>query len=102
MTQIGKWKKIGEEGHVSLVTFDGDENGMSALKFGFSEANAAQAADGTGFTAVDWAVKLANGEKPAAVNMLDPGVIATIDNCTTICPTIWGWAGADKGIAAGK
>jgi len=26
--------------------------------------------------------------------MLDPGIIATIDNCATVCPTIWGWAGA--------
>ncbi len=94
LEQIGRWKKIGEEGHVALVTFDGDENGMSALKNGYSWANAAQAADGTGYLVVDWAVKLANGEKPAEVNMLDPGIIATIDNCATVCPTIWGWAGA--------
>lgn len=94
LQQIGKWKKIGEDGHVSLVTFDGDENGMAALKNGYSEVDAAQAADGTGFTVVDWAVKLANGEKPAQVNMLDPGKIATLDNKDTVWATIWGWAGA--------
>jgi ABC-type sugar transport system substrate-binding protein len=82
LEQIGRWKKIGEE------------NGMSALKNGYSWANAAQAADGTGFLVVDWAVKLANGIKPPQVNFLDPGIIATIDNCATVCPTIWGWAGA--------
>lgn len=94
LQQIDKWKKIGETGHVSLVTFDGDENGMSALKNGYSEVNAAQSADGTGFLAVDWAVKLANGEKPAQVNLLDPGKIATLDNKDTVWATIWGWAGA--------
>jgi ABC-type sugar transport system substrate-binding protein len=94
LEQIGRWKKIGEDGHVALVTFDGDENGMSALKNGYSEVDAAQAADGTGFLVIDWSVKLSNGEKPAQVNMLDPGIIATIDNCATVCPTVWGWAGA--------
>jgi ABC-type sugar transport system substrate-binding protein len=95
LEQIGRWKKIGEEGHVALVTFDGDENGMAALKNGFSEANAAQAADGTGYLVVEWAVRLANGEKPPQVDMLDPGIIATIDNCSTVCPTIWGWGATD-------
>jgi len=94
LQQISKWNKIGVAGHVSLVTFDGDENGMSALKNGYSEVDAAQAADGTGFTVVDWAVKLANGEKPAQVTLLDPGKIATLDNATDVWPTIWGWAGA--------
>jgi len=94
LQQIDKWKKIGEAGHIALVTFDGDENGMSALKNGYSEVDAAQSADGTGFLAVDWAVKLANGEKPAQVNLLDPGKIATLDNKDTVWATIWGWAGA--------
>jgi ABC-type sugar transport system substrate-binding protein len=94
LEQIGKWKKIGEDGHISLVTFDGDENGMSALKNGYSEVDAAQSADGTGFAAVDWAIKLANGEKPAQMNLLDPGKIATLDNKADVWPTIWGWAGA--------
>ena len=94
LQQIDKWKKIGEAGHIALVTFDGDENGMSALKNGYSEVDAAQSADGTGFILVDWAVKLANGEKPAKVNLLDPGKIATLDNKDTVWATIWGWAGA--------
>ena len=94
LQQIDKWKKIGDPGHIALVTFDGDENGMSALKNGYSEVDAAQAADGTGFLCVDWAVKLANGEKPAQVNLLDPGKIATLDNKADVWPTIWGWAGA--------
>ncbi len=100
LQQINRWKKIGEDGHVALVTFDGDENGMSALINGYSEVDAAQGADTTGWAAVDWAVKLANGEKPTQVNLLDPGKIATLDNKDTVWPTIWGFAGAGGTAAA--
>jgi ABC-type sugar transport system substrate-binding protein len=93
LQQINRWKKIGEEGHVSVVSFDGDENGMQMLKDGYSEVDAAQAADTTGIMAVQWAIKLINGEKPKQIDILDPGIIATVDNCPTECSKIWGWAG---------
>ena len=92
LEQIGRWKPIGEEGHVAIVSFDGDENGMQYLKDRYNWVNAAQAADVTGYLAVEWAVKLAKGEKPADPVIQDPGVIANIDNCEEVCPSIWGWS----------
>ena len=41
LEQTGRWAKIGEENHVSVVSFDGDEVGMQYMKDGYSEANAA-------------------------------------------------------------
>lgn len=92
LEQNNRWKKIGEEGHVAIVSFDGDENGMQYLKDGYNWVNAAQAADKTGFLAVEWAVKMANGEKPTESVIRDPGVIANIDNCKDVCASVWGWA----------
>jgi ABC-type sugar transport system substrate-binding protein len=92
LEQLGRWKKIGEEGHVAIVSFDGDENGMQYLKDGYNWVDAAQAADKTGWLAVEWAVRLAMGQTPPETIMRDPGVIATMDNCAEICPTVWGWS----------
>jgi ABC-type sugar transport system substrate-binding protein len=93
LEQLGRWKKIGEKGHVAIVSFDGDENGMQYMKDGYDWVDAAQAADKTGVTCIDWAVKLAKGQKPPSNVMRDPGVIVTTDNLKTVGPTIWGWAG---------
>lgn len=91
LTQVNKWAKIGEANHMEILSFDGDETGMKMLKEGYSEADAAQAADKAGEQSVQWAVKLVKGEKPAQVDMLDAGILATVDNCATVCPTVWGW-----------
>lgn len=91
LTQLGRWKKIGEQGHVAIVSFDGDENGMKHMRDGYDWVDAAQAADKTGQLCIDWAVKLAKGEKPPSPVMRDPGVIVTVDNLKTVGPTIWGW-----------
>jgi len=93
LTQLGRWKKIGEKGHVAIVSFDGDENGMQYMKDGYDWVDAAQAADKTGVLCIDWAVKLAQGQKPPQAIIADPGVIVTVDNLKKVGPTIWGWAG---------
>jgi ABC-type sugar transport system substrate-binding protein len=93
LEQIGRWKKIGQPGHVAVVSFDGDENGMQNLKDGYNWVDAAQASEQTGILCIDWAVKMANGQKPPNPVFKDPGVIVTIDNVKKVGPTIWGWAG---------
>lgn len=93
LEQIDRWKKIGEEGHVAIVSFDGDENGMQYMKDGYNWCDAAQAAVGTGELSIEWAVKLAGGEKPASNLILDPGVVVTLDNFEEVKESIWGWAG---------
>lgn len=92
LEQINRWVKIGEEGHVTLLTFDGDGDGMQAMKDGYSTSDAAQAAVGTGEQCIQWAIKLANGEKPSDPVIKDPGVIATVDNLDEVKDQVWGWA----------
>lgn len=91
LTQVGRWATIGEPNHMAVLSFDGDETGMQMLKDGYSWANAAQAADVQGKLSVQWAVKLIKGEKPEQVNLMDPGILATVDNCTEVCPKVWSW-----------
>jgi ABC-type sugar transport system substrate-binding protein len=91
LMQKGHWKKIGQKGHVALVSFDGDRLGMQYLKDGYCWADAAQAADQTGYLCVEWAVKLAKGQKPVNPVMRDPGIIANIDNLKEVGPKVWGW-----------
>lgn len=93
LEQLGRWVKIGEEGHVAIVSFDGDEVGMQHLKDGYNWVDAAQGAISAGEGSIEWAVKLAQGEAPAEGNVFrDPGIIANIDNCDEVCEQVWGWA----------
>jgi ABC-type sugar transport system substrate-binding protein len=91
LEQQNRWKKIGEKGHVAIVSFDGDGTGMQYLKDGYNWVDAAQAADTTGFLCVEWAIKLANGQKPANPVMRDPGIISNVDNLKETGPKVWGW-----------
>ena len=92
LEQNKKWAKFGEPNHMPIISFDGDEVGMQHLKDGYNWADAAQAADKTGWTCVEWAIKLAKGEKPAQDVIRDPGVLANMDNLSEVGPTIWGWS----------
>lgn len=91
LDQAGRWAKIGQPNHMALVTFDGDEVGMQYLKDGYSEADAAQDATGAGVTSVEWAIKLANGEKPANPVIRDAGIVVTVDNFKEMAPKVWSY-----------
>lgn len=89
LEQVKRWAKVGQPNHMAIVSFDGDEGGMQYLKDGYSEADAAQGATFTGEYCVEWAVKLAKGEKPANPIYRDPGIIVTIDNFKKVAPSVW-------------
>ncbi len=91
LEQVNKWAKIGQPNHVSIVSFDGDEVGMQYLKDGFSEVDAAQAAAGTGEQAIEWAIKLAKGQKPPSPVIRDPGIIVNVDNFAQLAPKVWSY-----------
>ncbi len=91
LEQANKWGKVGEANHTALLTFDGDEVGMQYLKDGFSEADAAQNPIFEGQQCVEWAVKMANGERPSDPIIYDNGIIATMDNLEEVGPTVWSW-----------
>jgi len=92
LESAGKWAKIGEPNHVAIVSFDGDGVGMQMLKDGYSEADAAQDATGTGVVCVEWAIKLANGESPSEVVFRDAGIVVTVDNWDEKAHLVWGYA----------
>lgn len=91
LEQVKRWAKIGESNHMAIVSFDGDEVGMQYLKDGYTWANAAQGASFTGEYCVEWAVKMAMGEKPANPVYRDPGIIVTKDNFKEMAPKVWSY-----------
>jgi len=92
LEQTGRWAKIGEENHVAVVSFDGDEVGMQYMKDGYSEANAAQDAVLEGQMCIEWAQKLLNGETPEENILYDPGKIITFENFEEVGPTIYSYS----------
>jgi ABC-type sugar transport system substrate-binding protein len=63
LKQKGKWKKIGEEGHVIFVTIDGEPGGIEHLKSGYQDADISQDAIAYSEVAIELLHKHAvNGE----------------------------------------
>ena len=93
LEQVGKWAPRGEANHVACISFDGDVGGMQMMKDGYNWANVVQAAVGTGKLCVTSALELIGGKTYDDVNMIDPGIIANIENLDEVKESIWGWAG---------
>jgi len=90
LRQAGKWKKIGQPGHVWLAGFDGDENAYRELAAGYYDVDGVQN--------IGYEVKLAyetlecewRGEKPGKI-LLDPGLVVTQDNLNETRGDMWGY-----------
>ena len=93
LEQAGKWGKIGDANHVAVISFDGDVNGMQMMKDGYCWADAAQGSITQGQMCVQAAVTLIDGGKLEAVDTIDPGIIANLENFDQVKETVWGWAG---------
>ncbi len=91
LEQLGRWAKIGEPNHFPVVSFDGDELGMQYLKDGYNWANAAQDANLEARLAVEWALKLIEGETPPRNIIYDEGQIVTIENFAEVAPAVWSY-----------
>ena len=91
LEQLGRWAKIGEPNHFPVVSFDGDELGMQYLKDGYNWADAAQDANLEARLAVEWALKLIEGETPPENIIYDEGQIVTIENFTEVAPAVWSY-----------
>lgn len=97
LEQVDKWAKIGEKNSVPCISFDGDVSGMQMMYDGYSYADAAQAAVGTGIAVVDWATYFIDGgAKLDDVNQLDSGIICNIENFKEVRDSVWGWAGVKQ------
>lgn len=91
LQQKGMYYTIGEEGHVMIASFDGDEVGMQAIIDGYSEVNMAQDIGKTGRLCAEAALKLISGETLDVQHELNPGFLVTIDDYETTGPNAYGW-----------
>lgn len=90
LEQIGRWKPRGEEGHVMVLSMDGDAYGMQCVKDGYSEADAVVDAKACGEWGVEYALKLVNGEieGDGAVENF-PGFLVTYENFDEKAPDVY-------------
>jgi ABC-type sugar transport system substrate-binding protein len=79
LRQAGRYKKIGEEGHVAVMPYSGNEASLNAMREGYVEMCFGMDVYKTGYDAVKAAVELAQG-KSYGEPVSDAGFIITQDN----------------------
>lgn len=79
LRQAGRYKKIGEAGHVIVMPYSGNKTSLEAMKAGYVEMTFGMDVYKEGFESVKAAVDLANG-KTYGQPVLDPGFILTQEN----------------------
>jgi ABC-type sugar transport system substrate-binding protein len=89
LKNLGKWKRIGEEGHVILGGFDGDATAYQLLVEGYADATGVQDFYFESEAAVKAIVDLKAGkEVPAKIP--DPGFVIHQGNLKELAPRMWG------------
>jgi inositol transport system substrate-binding protein len=89
LKSAGKWKKIGEEGHVILGAFDGDEMAYEMLAGGYLDADGVQDLRFESEAAVKAALEMRDG-KPVPERILDEGFVIHQGNLKEMTPRMWG------------
>jgi len=87
----GKWKKTGEEGHVLLAGFDGDQGQYQVLQDGYMDAGGVQNLFLEADLAIDAIKKMKSGEHVDKL-LLDPGFVMTQANLMSERDKMWGYA----------
>jgi len=89
LKSLGKWKKLGEEGHVILGGFDGDATAYQLMVEGYVDATGVQDLYFESEAAVKAIVDLKAGrEVPAEIP--DPGFVIHQGNLKELAPRMWG------------
>ncbi|MEA4969951.1 MAG: sugar ABC transporter substrate-binding protein [Candidatus Pelethousia sp.] len=92
LEQINRWQKIGENGHVMVLSMDGDSNGLQAIKDGYTEADAVIDAKICGQWGVEYAYKIVKGEETQDGATIDlPGFIVTYKNFAEKAPEAYSY-----------
>ncbi len=78
LQQLDKYEKIGEEGHVTLVTFDGAKDAVDAIKEGYVDVVSVQDATNQAKICIEAAVAAAKGEE--VDSLTDEGFEVTPEN----------------------
>ncbi|KAA3661521.1 MAG: sugar ABC transporter substrate-binding protein [Calditrichaeota bacterium] len=89
LTDMGKLKKIGEDGHVIVVGVNGSYDGYISVAKGTADGITVMDCHATGETAVQLALKLIKGEA-VDENTVIPGKFYTTENIEANKSTIWG------------
>lgn len=89
LKNLGRWKKIGEEGHVILGGFDGDATAYQLMVDGYVDATGVQDLYFESEAAVKAIVDLTAGREVAAV-IPDPGFVIHQGNLKELAPRMWG------------
>ena len=79
LRQAGRYKKIGEPGHVVVMPYSGNKSSLEAMKAGYVEMTFGMDVYKEGYDSVKAAVELANG-KTYGKPVLDPGFILNQGN----------------------
>lgn len=88
----GRDARAGEDGHIFIVTVDGDPVGCAALKDGVIDADIATDVGSFGARAVDAVRAALNGEAINPKTEQLPGVALTQENFDAVSPGVWGCA----------
>ncbi len=96
LSNLGKWKKAGEPGHVILGGFDGDATAYQLLRDGYLDATGVQDFFWEAEMAVQVLVDAKSGKTPPA-RIEDKGFVITGDNLAELEARMWGAAVARKG-----
>lgn len=89
LKSAGKYKKIGEEGHVLLGGFDGDGTAYQMLVDGYLDADGVQDVYFEAAAAVQSILDLKAG-KAVAARIPDPGFVIHQGNLKEMTPRMWG------------
>ena len=81
LQQLDKYKKVGEDGHITLVTFDGATDAVKAIREGYVDVVSVQDATTQGQLCVQAAVDAANGKE--AQDYIDAGFEVSTQNIET-------------------
>ena len=87
LKQVGKFKKVGEPGHIMIVGIDGTPLALERIRNGEQDATVQQDPFEMGATAVRTAIDALNGKEVPPQQLLPPTLV-TKENVDT--PTLWG------------
>jgi ABC-type sugar transport system substrate-binding protein len=85
----GRWKKVGEPGHVVLGGFDGDATAYTLMAEGYVDATGVQDVFWEARQALQVILDARDGKTPPA-RIDDPGFAITQDNLAELAPRMWG------------
>lgn len=89
LKQAGRYKKIGEKGHVAVMPYSGNKTSIEAMKAGYVEMTFGMDVYKCGYESVKAAVELTKG-KTLGPPVLDPGFIITQDNLKQMSKRAYG------------